>query len=83
MNTQIIYVLCNIDMAKELAVAILGILVAAYNFLAFLFVTGLLAFHCYLVNQNVTTAELCNEVWEDIAGNPFYKYILIEYIGAK
>lgn len=58
----------------KLSGAVCSLFVLIYCFLTMLFITGLLAYHIFLVTYNITTKEeLKNSFSKYPEGNPYYK----------
>jgi len=55
MNVQVIYVLHRMDISKEMGYFVVNIFLCIYLFAASTFVFVLLAFHSYLILNNITT----------------------------
>ena len=72
-DIQVIYVLANINPSQEIAIFVINLILCIYNFAGFGFVAVLISFHTYLINQNFTTVEFCNDIWVDASGNPYSK----------
>lgn len=75
MGAQVIIVLQEESFRSSIPYYITNVLEGAYLLIAFIFVTVMLVFHCYIASQNITTNEYCKDMWKTISGNPFKKYI--------
>ena len=53
-----------------------SILLALINFIISLLIGFLVVMHTYLISNHLTTNELCKNVWDKIAGNPYSKYFV-------